>query len=70
MKTKWEGGGTYLDGECDVVGCNNKPKWRNWEKDELGFNGDDELLASVCGEHKSYKQFPTTAEIMKQSTNK
>ena len=64
--TKWEGGGTYIDGECDIPSCHNLPNWRNWDKDPCGFNGDDELLASLCNKHKSYKSFNTTEEIIKR----
>ena len=64
-KTQWEGGGEYCEGECDIPTCHNKPNWRNWEKDPLGFNGDDELLASLCNKHKEYKSFNTTERIIK-----
>jgi hypothetical protein len=63
--TKWEGGGTYTTGKCDVIGCTNRPNWRNWVKDQLGFNGDDECIASLCNEHKSYKNLKTTQEIIR-----
>jgi len=63
--TEWEGGGTYLEGKCDIPTCKKKPNWRNWVKDPLGFNGDDECIASLCNDHKEYKQFNTTIEIIK-----
>jgi len=69
IKTQWEGGGTYVDGKCDVPTCENKPNWRNFEKDPLGFNGDDELLASLCNQHKEYKQYQTTEQILEALKN-
>lgn len=66
IKTRWEGGGTYLSGECDIPTCSNKPNWRNWEKDPFGMNGDDELLASLCNDHTQYKAYETTEKIIEQ----
>lgn len=65
-KTKWEGGGTYASGTCDIPGCKNPPNWRNWEKDPFGFQGDDECIASLCNKHKEFKQFNTTEKIIKR----
>lgn len=65
QRTRWESGGTYLEGKCDVPNCENKPNHRHWEQVSY-FRGDDELLASLCNEHVEYKQYGTTENIVKE----
>jgi len=60
----WDSGGTFLDGECDIPTCTNKPNHRRFYYPTY-MNGDAECQASLCNEHKEYKQFNTTEEIIK-----
>ena len=60
---KWDGGGLYLSGKCDIPGCENSPNWRYWFSPTY-MNGDDECLGSLCNCHKEYKKFNTTEKIV------
>lgn len=61
---KWECGGTYVDGKCDIPTCSNKPNCRRFFYPTY-MNGDAECEASLCNEHAKYKSYNTTKEILK-----
>ena len=68
--TQWEGSrdSIFTDGECDVVGCAERPNHRRFHYPTC-MNGDAECLASVCNAHKEYKTYQTTEQIIKASQN-
>lgn len=59
----WEGGGTYLEGKCDIPGCGKLPNHRRFFYPTY-MNGDAECTASLCNGHKEYKSFNTTEKII------
>jgi hypothetical protein len=65
----WEDGGTYLEGECDIPTCKNRPNLRRFYYPTY-MNGDAELEASLCNEHIEYKQFNTTQKIIEAFNRK
>lgn len=60
---RWEGGGTYLGGTCDIPGCESKPNHRRFYYPTY-MNGDAECEASLCDKHEEYKKYNTTKEII------
>lgn len=60
---KWEGGGTYLEGKCDIPNCKKLSNHRRFFYPTY-MNGDAECEASLCNAHVEYKKFDTSAKII------
>ena len=66
----WQGGGTYMNGKCDVEGCDKSPNYKLFYSPSV-MNGDDECVASACREHfEKVKDKNSQIEFINKTTDR